>query len=368
MSQILTPGERSGAWQTVGDHDRRIRALEALEDCCANTDCVDFVSQIFEFADTYPNQLRGYWRLGDDEAGPFLDSKGTSTWANTPMTRRDNSVVLTSIFPGALPDNGDGAIQFNASTGLLSDWLAAPNTWGTSSANPFEELMVSQFTVAGWVKPSESASTFDGSILSMLTFTTNFVGYVLGVAWPARTVFFQTDATRITGPILDADEWSFVVAVHDATSNRIYVNGALAATGASLDPTFSTNQEPLIGRYRFASLSLAQTLYGGVDEVSVWGVALNPEEIGQLFAAGGPCEAEDTSTVEVDGTRYDQILSGTNITATDNLDGTVTLSSSGGDPADDTHVWMPLTTTVGGDDVLVFDADHSLIPTLVPLA
>jgi hypothetical protein len=29
--------------------------------------------------------------------------------------------------------------------------------------------------------------------------------------------------------------------------------------------------------------------------------------------------------------------------------------------------WLPLTTTnSSGDDVLVFDADHSLIPTLVP--
>jgi hypothetical protein len=29
---------------------------------------------------------------------------------------------------------------------------------------------------------------------------------------------------------------------------------------------------------------------------------------------------------------------------------------------------MPLTTTLpGGDDVLVYDADHSLIPTLIPV-
>lgn len=45
----------------------------------------------------------------------------------------------------------------------------------------------------------------------------------------------------------------------------------------------------------------------------------------------------------------------------------VTISSvSGGATPSDTSVWMPLTTTVGGDDVLVFDADHSLIPTLIP--
>lgn len=38
-------------------------------------------------------------------------------------------------------------------------------------------------------------------------------------------------------------------------------------------------------------------------------------------------------------------------------------------PASDTLVWMPLTTTaIGpGDDVLVFEADGGLVPTLIPL-
>jgi Concanavalin A-like lectin/glucanases superfamily len=40
---------------------------------------------------------------------------------------------------------------------------------------------------------------------------------------------------------------------------------------------------------------------------------------------------------------------------------------SGSDPSTDTKVWMPLTTTVGTDDVLVFDANHQLIPTLTPI-
>lgn len=35
-------------------------------------------------------------------------------------------------------------------------------------------------------------------------------------------------------------------------------------------------------------------------------------------------------------------------------------------PADDTAAWMPLTTVVSGDPVLVWDGDDSLIPTLIP--
>jgi len=43
-----------------------------------------------------------------------------------------------------------------------------------------------------------------------------------------------------------------------------------------------------------------------------------------------------------------------------------TAPAGGGASPADTAAWLPLTTTVGGDDVLVFDADHSLVPTLIP--
>lgn len=39
----------------------------------------------------------------------------------------------------------------------------------------------------------------------------------------------------------------------------------------------------------------------------------------------------------------------------------------GTEPADDTQVWMPLSTVVAGVPELVWDGDDSLIPTLVPV-
>lgn len=50
-----------------------------------------------------------------------------------------------------------------------------------------------------------------------------------------------------------------------------------------------------------------------------------------------------------------------------NLPGAIGEGGGTGDPSDDTHVWMPLTTVVGGVPELVWDANNSLIPTLVPL-
>jgi hypothetical protein len=49
------------------------------------------------------------------------------------------------------------------------------------------------------------------------------------------------------------------------------------------------------------------------------------------------------------------------------LRGDGTWAAPASDPAADTKVWLPLSTTVGGDDVLVYDASHQLIPTLTPL-
>jgi hypothetical protein len=132
--------------------------------------------------------------------------------------------------------------------------------------------------------------------------------------------------------------------------------------------------------------------------------------------SGGWVWAPPTIAVDAPAGRYDTLNLGANITGTDEGDGSITLDVTGAppsgaaggdlggsypnpdvatvdsavlgsgtpdatsflrgdrtwqtiavDPADDTAVWMPLTTTVAGDDVLVFDADHSLIPTLIPL-
>jgi hypothetical protein len=59
---------------------------------------------------------------------------------------------------------------------------------------------------------------------------------------------------------------------------------------------------------------------------------------------------------------------GTGLAGTDLGSGVIQIAATatGGAGVHDTACWMPLTTTVAGDDVLVYDANHSLIPTLIP--
>jgi hypothetical protein len=64
---------------------------------------------------------------------------------------------------------------------------------------------------------------------------------------------------------------------------------------------------------------------------------------------------------------FTEITLGAGLTGTDLGGGVIEIAAGGGSPADDTLVWMPLTTVTGGTPELVWDADDSLIPTLTPL-
>lgn len=65
---------------------------------------------------------------------------------------------------------------------------------------------------------------------------------------------------------------------------------------------------------------------------------------------------------------FTRIKFGDGLDVTDEGAGVIRVDSGGGgDPAADTHVWMPLTTVAAGVPELVWDGDDSLIPTLTPL-
>ena len=259
---------------------------------CGGTHFFDIVMAMASTSD-----LRGYWRLGDGGLGPYADSKPgppTVTWANTPMSRSVQQVAMSDLVAGALSGaQDDGAVQFNDSTpgtaSNKSDWLDATNVWGSMSSNPFE---ISQGTVMGWVKPKASSSTFDGGVFSMLGWAApgQFQGYVLGVAWSSRSLFFQGGPTRITGPVLPADTWSFVCGVGNGTNTLLYVNGILVTTGASVGWTPGTNIDPKIGLWDHSAWTGVPNnggvFYGAIDEVSVWGHALTATQISDLYNSG----------------------------------------------------------------------------------
>lgn len=65
--------------------------------------------------------------------------------------------------------------------------------------------------------------------------------------------------------------------------------------------------------------------------------------------------------------RFSELTVGAGLTGTDLGDGHIEVAAIPHDPADDTKVWLPLTTVSAGVPELVWDGDDQLIPTLTPI-
>ncbi len=336
-------------------------------------------------------ELRGYWRLGDG-ASPYVDISGHPNGPADAVLSAAGTAMSPDV-AGALTTGDDGAVAFNYAGTADQDKLVIPDPTPGGAPRRFNFVSGdSSMTLAAWVKPGASASTFNGGILNNWRHSSTDCGWRLYVIWPSRLLKFErapnggAGGGSISPGGLPADEWAFVAATYDDSGGyKLYIDGALvdsdAATGFSL-PAF--NQGFNIG-YVTATAG-SHGFYGAVDEVTVWGAALTAADILALYEAGvtggaGQAGQVPTSdgdggleyaypTVKVDGTRYDEILTGTNLASTDNSDGTVTLDATGGggEPVDDAQVWMPLTTVVAGVPDLVWDGTDNLIPTLTPIS
>lgn len=414
-----------GQWETAGDHERRIRALEALEDCCATgAECVSFADRFAEVVAVDSSALLGYWRLGE-VSGTFADSSGQAQPADG--TETNVTVAMTRDVTGALPaGQDDGAVQFNASDGADSDYITTASGGDGDRFN----LDDSDMTIVAFVLPIASGSSFNGGVIGQLHLPGGggLGGWGLGCEWPLRRTWFIRSSATVTsvqlyGPSLPTDSPTLVVVTYDSVNgHRMYYDGVLVATDTDTFINIGTpNLDPRIGRSGVGTGFLIETFYGMVDEISVWDRALTSTEISELFLSAQECTGADSGmvlTADGDGgtefafptiavldddaevpTRQanlnfvtspsgflvpevadDPVLEASEITFEltpgTSVDGLVLTTeggefvlaepTGGGASPSDTAAWMPLTTTVAGDDVLVFDADHSLIPTLVP--
>jgi hypothetical protein len=142
--------------------------------------------------------------------------------------------------------------------------------------------------------------------------------------------------------------WAFLAAVYDdaATVAKLYVNGLLDATSApftfgpasDLKLWIGHDDSPagvaVVGAHFTGSYAfLVNRALSGAELLNI-----NNRAGASPFLDDGLVLTSDGSgattwafpTVKVDGSRYDEILTGTGLASTDNTDGTVTLDASGG--------------------------------------
>jgi hypothetical protein len=140
---------------------------------------------------------------------------------------------------------------------------------------------LSEFTIAGWVRPEQVAAQ------------TSFFGQSgvaeVGIKDGVNRLLFSTSAGNeiYADGQLPIGKWSFVTAVGEGSGLRLYVNGVEVASGGSAASDYGTSVFDFkIGEGVFESSG--DYFDGRLDEVRVYSRAMCPDEVRSLYKGSRP--------------------------------------------------------------------------------
>lgn len=198
-----------------------------------------------------PDGLVGYWKLDEDSgASTAADSSGNGALG----------VLYGGVYPGETSLSGK-SYSFNSTSSYVEANFTALNGF-------------SQFTEAAWVRyrtlPSATPAIigrggFDGAIF---------------LSQSGSTAGVQTGSTSALGTTpLSPNTWYHVAATYDGGTVRLYVNGQQEASYAYSQP-LGASSVLRIG----AITSGTYNFDGSIDEVRVYGRALNASDVASLYS------------------------------------------------------------------------------------
>ncbi|WP_313089146.1 DUF6701 domain-containing protein [Pseudomonas sp.] len=205
-------------------------------------------------------------------AGEVLDHSGSNLHGQA-----YNGAVTTATSPALASMSGQGTCRYGS-------FAAASRQYLQTSHNDLLNLQQA-FTIGVWVKPRTLPAS---GLMSILSKDENYEFHLR----PDGTVnwWWQTSnpgATRefnSTGKVT-VGQWNHVVIRYTAAQQSIYINGALAGQ-ASLSGTPLTNNDPLqLGWDQLAG----RYFDGDLDELRIYGGALDASEIAALATERHPC-------------------------------------------------------------------------------
>lgn len=165
--------------------------------------------------------------------------------------------------------------------------------------------IIDALTLEAWIKV-KSYTGLSQAIASKLGGRTVERSYTMFLG-NAGEIYFGTVSSGaggkwVTGSAIPLNQWVHVAAVKDSgsTSARIYVNGALVASGTVEHPIYDGVAPFMIGAYSagFGGWPTEAFFNGAIDEVSIYNRALTASEIQSIFNAGsdGKCKLLATVT------------------------------------------------------------------------
>jgi hypothetical protein len=227
------------------------------------------------------NSPLAYYRLDQSGGTVASDSSGnsaTGTYAGT----------VTYGVSGTTGD-GDTAVSL---PGASTSYIASPNL-----------TVGSAFTLEGWVNPANVVATgqIGEVLLSPSTSASSVFGYipaVVGGALASKFIVRMGGATTFaTTHTYASGQWYYVVYTWDGTTQSIYVNGVLDASGGAT----ATSATPAWGGRTYIGVDVGSStspnpLQGSIDDVAVYSNALTASQVQSHFSAATPVTPTATNT------------------------------------------------------------------------
>jgi hypothetical protein len=157
------------------------------------------------------------------------------------------------------------------------------------------------FTVDAWIFPTTSGHATSPASYGLTIFSnTDGGGFALRVKDGSLQADVRTQGTSVFqtfGPPVPLNTWSHVAMTYDGSNLRMYLNGQLvgsAPAGGGISTNGNANTCPMIGNEP-DGCNVQQSGFGfvgSIDELEVFGRALQPAEIQTIFNAGtaGKCK------------------------------------------------------------------------------
>ena len=187
-------------------------------------------------------------------------------------------LLRRGLFGGGSAIIKNGLVMFNKFTtaGLNFPVQGSAAFNGTSDYiqlnDPFSNT---KHTIAAWVYVNDDANykyVFDNR-------DANNDGVLLGFS-NTEFFYYALNSVDLVTPEIPANQWVFITATYDGTTQKLYIDGSLDFSGAT-SQTISTTTNAKIGSQSYGSPSIFMN--GNLANFSIWNRALTSDEINSVM-------------------------------------------------------------------------------------
>ena len=244
---------------------------------------------------TYYFRVRSYNGTGDSAnatasatttaAAPVaeykFDEASGSTTADTGSGPTDNGTLVGGVSRVVGRNGaGDGAVQFNGSTGYVN--LGTPPKFNITG----------QITVSAWIKPTAVnapadivAKDFDGANTPYYLRLYDNQTIAFGTYRDVYSGIPPFEAKGTTAAPLTDGNWHFVAGVYDGKAFKVYVDGVLRARLVDPYGVAPGTQSVNIGRNSAGGGGSHNYFNGAIDDVRIFNAGLSAKDVGLLASS-----------------------------------------------------------------------------------